>query len=319
MGRPIPVDDAAEPVIPQAEEVEQEVAEVEAEGAEEASEEVGQEEAVAQDESNYSLADLEAALADDDRTGWVPESRVRELTAEKSRYRDDAERYSAELKRMREEQEERSKQQQTKPRDFDAELKELKDRYKNGEFENQEDYFEAREAIIEARADHRVMERIKPVAETLEQERARIKDEKIAAELDKAAKEAYVKYPFLDIESPDRNDEAISEVMAERNELIRTGVPAVKALRLAVAEHAPKYVTESEPVEQRNTDEVAARRQMAARKAAIEATNSQPPNAGRVGLGTKVAGKVTLTRSVEDFARWEKMSEAERSNVAWAG
>jgi len=306
MGRPIPEDEQAEPAQLEA----AEAAEPEVENEESPD---GGEPLTEATESEYSIEDLEAA-AGDDKQGMVPQWRVNEIVAERKAAEEEARKLREQLAVKAE-----PEKPAVKVRDFDAELKALKDQYKAGDLDMDE-YLEKREEVTDARAEAKVEARVKPVAEKLEQEHSRILTERLASELAKEATKWFGKYPFLDVDNKaTKNDEAIGKVIAERDELIRAGIAPVKALRLAVQSIAPDYVTEeAEPVTP--ADEVAQRRAQAARKAALDANNRQPPNIAKSGAGTKdTGGKTRLNaRSVEDAERYERMTPEQKKNVEFA-
>lgn len=202
------------------------------------------------------------------------------------------------------------------PRDFDAELKTLFDRYENGDLEEAEFRKEERKLIRE-QVKAETLKELAPTVQELQAERQRVAQERLTAEMNAEAAKAYAKYPFLNHASDDKNDEAIAAVMKERDELINSGVSPVKALRLAVASVAPEYVEGAKPTtdDTRVADELAQRRRAEARKAAGEAANAQPPTLATVGNGTAAQGAQRLSASVKDHEKWAKVPEAQREKA----
>lgn len=321
MGRPVPEDDNQITEVTEAETAALDTNEEEAETEEtqeaETTDEVVEEEAEAEEElSEASLA----AISGDDRDGSVPIKRLNEVIADR-----EAARRDAEVARSLAEQLLAERQQRAKPepvadtaRNFDADLKALRQKYKDGEIE-MDDYLDAREALTIERAEAAAEAKFRPVAEQLQQETNRIRADKASSELEAAAKPIYAKFPFLDISSSEKNMEAIGRVLAVRDELIRAGVGAVRALKLAAAEVGPEYahlVSDEVDEDKPDPEKIRLQRANAARRAAAEASAATPPPTGKAGAGTKQnPGKITLTRSVEDAERWEKMTPEQRKNV----
>lgn len=296
---PLPDDDKKEGVESEEEETEQ------AEGEGEA------------DDADKDLdPDAVAAVAGEDEDERIPKSRFNEVNERKKELAAEVERQARIIENLSTRSAEPAKEEkQAPPRDFEAEFAALEKKLEAGEIDEAE-YRKQDRALMRAEARADAEARIKPVAESLEAERERLSAERVTSELQKAAAKIYEKYPFLDFNSEGKNDEAIAAVLAERNDLIKTGVPAVKALKLAVASIAPDYVpAEKTPRGEHDTDEMAARRKAAAAKAAGVAETKTPPPVGGAGNGTRTQGTQKLGASVKDHDTWEKTPAKERDKA----
>lgn len=264
---------------------------------------------------------LEAVLNSDQTT--VPAAVAAQLRRERRQAEAEAaaQRVRADEMERRQREQQQRQQQQQKPRDFDAELTELRKRYKADDSTMTEDeYQEARDAIRDARAEARLMEKIAPEVNALRNTVAQREFDALQQRMNAATDKICERYPFLDPENEDANQAAIDEVVAERDDLIKHGIDPVRALRMAVNEVAPKYeprrVARRAEEGSEQADEIAARRLAAAKKAAIAAAGAQAPPINRAGVGTKVAGDgVVLGRGVDDHEKWLKMDDAQRAKI----
>lgn len=323
MGRPVPEDDKIEEVVVEKEEITNEKEPEKNDPVEEVEEELEHEHKEGEEEEVLSESALEALLTDE-RAGWVPEKRVKEIAEDRNAARRDADQARDVAQKLLERLEEFSRPAAVteKKRDFDADLKDLKAKYKAGEIE-MDDYLDARDTLATERAELAAEARLKPVVEKLETEAQRARAERAANELEAAAKPLYAKFPFLDISSKDKNMDAIAQVIAVRNELIRSGVSPVRAMKLAAMEVGPEFegaesTEETVEVADDNVADIRNARVQAARKAAADAANKTPAPLGKTGTGTKEQpGKITLTRSVEDAEKWDKMTAEQRKQVVF--
>lgn len=90
-------------------------------------------------------------------------------------------------------------------------------------------------------------------------------------------------YPFLDHQSPDRNEEAIDEVIALRDTYIRRGEPAHLALEKAVNKVGPMYAPKEKDGDSGNVtriDKAADRRKQEREAVANVATRTPPASTG---------------------------------------
>jgi hypothetical protein len=331
MGRPVPENDNDDIKELSAEEIAAQEAETEA-GEEEQEDEAAEtteaeETAEAEDEEEqFSESGLEAILADGER--GIPQSRLSEVVADR-----DAARRDADIARQLAEQllAERAagnatttkREDAAAVRDFAAELKALREKYKAGDLDDDQ-YDDARNALILEQATDSVTKTIAPKMQALESEVATTRQEKAQAAVNAAAAPLIAKYPFLDVsDEAGRNVEAIAEVQRVRDELIKDGVKFIRAMQLAVAEVAPKYATASRAVvedadedageEAPNVTQIRKDRAQQGRAAAAKAANAQPPSTSGAGVSDGAPpSKQVLTRSVEDAERWEKMTPAQR-------
>lgn len=214
-------------------------------------------------------------------------------------------------------------EQQTaaKSRDFDKELESLQERYEAGELDDAAFKREERKLIREqTRAE--VMQEISPVIQDVQQERERLRVERMQDELNKESAKAIERYPFLDSQSDATNKEAIAAVLAERDALIKAGIPAGKALRMAVNEVAPQYGEAVAPASNsgatKSPDEVAAQRRANAQRTAAKVESTQPPPVAGAGNGPRTISKQSLGASVKDHEKWQSIPEAERAKALGA-
>lgn len=106
--------------------------------------------------------------------------------------------------------------------------------------------------------------------------------ETLLTSLETLATAAYEKYPFLDVDSPDVDIDAVGAVRARTTELVNSGLSPVEALQAAVAEKGPKFArllgTPVTPaVDTSKADEVRQSRNTQARTTAASASVAQPP------------------------------------------
>jgi hypothetical protein len=106
--------------------------------------------------------------------------------------------------------------------------------------------------------------------------------ETLQSSLETVATAAYEKYPFLNIDSPDVDVDAVGAVRARTAELITTGLTPVEALQTAVQEKGPKFArllgTQTPAtVDTSKADEVRQSRDIQARTTAASASVAQPP------------------------------------------
>jgi hypothetical protein len=334
MGRPVPEDDNAEVQQLSAEEIAAHEAgteagdEQEVEGTE--ATEVTEESEGEETEEQFSESGLEAILNDGER--GIPASRLSEVVADR-----DAARRDADIARQLAEQllAERAagtssttrKEDAAVVRDFAAELKSLREKYKAGDLDDDQ-YDDARNALILEQAEDRVTKTIAPKMQALETEVANTRREKAQAAINAAAAPLIKKYPFLDIgDEAGRNMEAIGKVQAVRDELVRTGVPFIRAMQLAVAEVAPEYASQSRAVvedaeeegsgegtvDSEKVTQIRNTRAQQGRAAAVKAANQTPPSTSAAGVSDGAPPtKQVLTRSVEDAEKWDKMTPQQR-------
>ncbi len=109
-----------------------------------------------------------------------------------------------------------------------------------------------------------------------------VSQETLQTSLETVATAAYEKYPFLNIDSPDVDIDAVGAVRARTTELITSGISAVEALQTAVEEKGPKFARllgtpATVAVDTSKADEVRQSRDVQARTTAASASVAQPP------------------------------------------
>lgn len=198
----------------------------------------------------------------------------------------------------------------SKPRDFEAEFVALQERYDSGDLDDAGLRREERKLGVE-QAKAEVAAVYEPKLQALQRERDAEQQQRVQEEWAHEVADAIKAYPFLNHEASEANREAINAVRAECEELVRAGIAAPKALRLAVRDVAPQYGTAAKP----SVEDAAAARKVAARTALAAAENAQPSSMGGVGNGVSTQGKQRLTASVKDFDKWEKVPEPQREQA----
>lgn len=103
----------------------------------------------------------------------------------------------------------------------------------------------------------------------------------LQSSLETVATAAYDKYPFLNIDSPDVDVDAVGAVRARTSELITSGLTPVEALQTAVDEKGPKFArllgTTTPAVDPNKAEQVRQSRDIQARTTAASASVAQPP------------------------------------------
>jgi hypothetical protein len=255
-----------------------------------------------------------AAVAEDDEAGrrGIPKARFNEVIEDRNALREQNERLLALVEASQKQPAAAAVAQEVeKPRDFEAEFSALQAKFDAGEIEDAE-FRTAERKLIREEAKYDAKKEVLPLVEQLTSERNIIASERLARDLNQEAAKAYEKYPFLDHTSEGKNEAAIKAVLAERDELIATGVAPTKALRLAVAAIAPDFATPKDP---KTADELAAARRAKARIDAGAAETRQPPPLAGAGNGSRTPGVQRLTASVKDNEKWGKVPEAERDKA----
>jgi hypothetical protein len=282
------------------------------------------------EEPEFTAEELAAALADDDDSR-IPAGRFKEVNSLYKLTRAELAEAKARLALLEQRQLKADETPPAKARDFDAEMKELRKRWQDPEDTmTQDEYDELRDKLVSERTEAAVLARLEPEVNKLKETAAQARRQTEQQRLSAAAEKVYEVFPFLNInDKANLNEDALDAVMTERDDLIERGVDPVRALNLAVSTIAPQFgkpvlkkaktdETDDAAAAKPNADEIAAKRKALARKAAMAATEAQPPSLSKAGTGTKETGDViSLTRSVEDFARWEKLSPADQKKVQW--
>jgi hypothetical protein len=105
--------------------------------------------------------------------------------------------------------------------------------------------------------------------------------ETLQSSLEAVGKAAYEIYPFLDIESPKADVDAVVAVRARTTELITSGLSPVEALQKAVDEKGPKFAllhgATTPAIDPNKAEQVRQSRDIQARTTAASASVAQPP------------------------------------------
>ncbi len=103
----------------------------------------------------------------------------------------------------------------------------------------------------------------------------------LQSSLETVATVAYDKYPFLNIDSPDVDVDAVGAVRVRTSELITSGLTPVEALQIAIDEKGPKFArllgTTTPAVDPNKAEQVRQSRDIQARTTAASASVAQPP------------------------------------------
>jgi hypothetical protein len=254
--------------------------------------------------ADLSAEDLEALVGDDNPRG-IPKSRFDEVNNERKAFAEQ----NALLAKALAEREQRAAPvvaESAKPRDFEAERAAIKSKFDSGDLDVAAYLAEARK-IDRAEDRAELDQKLQPVVKSLEDERAQIQNERLTARMEIEAQKLFEKYAFLDhTKTETANTEAITKVVAQRDELIHAGIEPVKALRLAVAAVAPEYEDKAAP----RADDLAAVRRLAAQRKAAEASQRQP--AALRGTSDRVVdGSEHISGSVKDHDTWEQRQRAQ--------
>lgn len=270
------------------EQVESEV-EAEVEAAPEADKEEAAAEAGAED-ADVAANEPEPEPANK-RDPVIPRARFDEVNAKLHAERQEREALQAELDRLR--------QAQQAPVSANASVADLEQQYFDAMMEGEKDKaVEIRARInadIEARAEARAAERATQAITEREQ----------ASALNAVVASSIKAYPFLDTNSDQVNQQAVSDVVEWRDFYMAKGESAASALSRAVDRVAPGYVIEQAPAKPVVTD----KRQQAALANGAKAANSQPP---RVDAGVGNRAIPSGDSIIGDQAKWEKASDEER-------
>ncbi|MCS7001212.1 MAG: hypothetical protein NZ518_00030 [Dehalococcoidia bacterium] len=181
---------------------------------------------------------VEGALADEERKGWIPESRFREVNAELKRLREEREQLMRALVEARGQPSAEpgaDKKEETKPYDFDA----AEEEYTRALLEG--DTAKAKQIRAEIRR-HEIELARREAEQQLARRDAQTEEMRRVA---RVVKEAYAAFPFLDDASDQANKEAIDAVIAERDRLMQRGVPADAAIEAAVWRVAPRFARDA--------------------------------------------------------------------------
>ena len=118
----------------------------------------------------------------------------------------------------------------------------------------------------------------------------------IQNEMQQTAEALAEAYPFLDVNSDERNDEAIALVVAARDNAIAKGVRPVLALQNAVKKIAPLYGGDPGAAAEAAKDDLGKQRQRAALERAGKTSIAQPTRlAGGIGERAAAGRKDTLS------------------------
>jgi len=224
----------------------------EAEEAEESDDDTDDEALDDDEQTDGDLDDQDNADADGDQqepeqkgSRVVPHARFNEVNEQYKQEREARLRLEEELARLRGGQPQQPEQAQATPEqvqqaqaDSEFDFDEAEGRYNEAIYDGDMD------AAKQIRAEIRAAER--KAAEdaaraVLEQERAQMRAQQEQQQLQGVVAKAYEKYPFLNPQSGEVDQEAVDEVIAMRNLYLQKGMTAAEAIAKAVDKVGPRY------------------------------------------------------------------------------
>jgi len=223
-------------------------------------------------------------------TGNIPRARLNQ-EIEKRRA---LEARIAELESEKQKPAQQSQEQPAQEYDF----KEAKKRLRQAQYEGDEELADRIEEELQAATEAKVARIAEERAQQLYEKRiADAEAAKAKTAVESVVSDAYAKYPFLDIEGDEANQDAIDEVVALRDLYIGRGSSPAEAITKAVEKVGPRYAPQ-QPAEQKPKPKVNIEEGMR-RESRI------PP---RGGVGERAKEGTVEIKSIEDL---EGMSAAD--------
>lgn len=237
----------------------------------------------------------EAPKDEPERSKFVPHARFNEVNEAKKAAEQRAAELAAELERLRQAAPERSQEAKQDPKpaafDFDAKEAQAAEALFAGDTETYRKVQAEIRAHLEEQATNRALEQF--------EQRSAVKTAQ--ALLESTADRIASKYPILNSESDQANDQAIKDVVEWRDFYIAKGDKPHVALEKAANKVAPLYVRD-EPEDDPEPVKVDPRKAAAVARAAAAAA-AQPPAGGGVGERTASARLDIEKMSDEQFSR----------------
>ncbi len=287
----------------------------EAEEAEESDDDTDDEALDDDEQDDGDLDDQDNADTDGDQqepeqkgSRTVPHGRFHEVNEQLKQERAERLRLEEELARARgtqkaqqpEQQEATEEQVQQAQADSEFDFDKAEGRYNEAIYDGDMD------AAKQIRAEIRAAER--KAAEdaaraVLEQERAQMRAQQEQQQLQGVVAKAYEKYPFLDPQSGEVDQEAVDEVIAMRNLYLQKGMTAAEAIAKAVDKVGPRYTDVQEEEQEQAPKKSTTRQSKETLERNIERADRIPPTGAGVG---------ERARKVD----YSSLSEAEFANLS---
>ncbi len=216
---------------------------------------------------------------EEEDSGRIPRSRLNEVIAQRDAERDAREREEERVNRLEAMVEKlidngttpKTKEVEVAPYDFDA----SEEKYINLILEGEvKDAMSLRKEIDQAKTDQ--------FEATLENVRSSTEDNVLTqSRFDTAVEAMEAKYPFLDVENDDYNEEAVESINALMGGYVGNGTPKVEALNKAVKKMTPIYEKLPEDKKEDKEERLGSKKRKASpakdRKRNAKASKAQPP------------------------------------------
>ncbi len=207
----------------------------------------GADEELSDDKPEYSADTLAAIAGEDNKAKMVPHSRFQEKNDEAKAHRARVLELEEELARAKGTPPVAAAKKEEAPAEYDFD--EAEDRYQAAFLDG--DSTKAKQIRAEIRAEERksAIAEAEQVADRRYQANKATDDAKrTKLEFDLALSKAYAAYPFLSVDSDDKNQDAIDETLVWHQHFVAKGKSPAEALELAAAKIGPRYAAaKSEP------------------------------------------------------------------------
>lgn len=290
----------------------------EAEEAEESDDDADDEALDDDEQDDGDLDDQDDADADGDQQGpeqkgsrVVPHARFNEVNEQYKQEREARLRLEEELARLRGGQPQPEQQEQATPEqvqqaqaESEFDFDEAEGRYNEAIYDGDMDTAKQIRAEIRAAERQAAEDAARAV---LEQERAQMRAQQEQQQLQGVVAKAYEKYPFLNPQSGEVDQEAVDEVIAMRNLYLQKGMTAAEAIAKAVDKVGPRYADEAEPEQEPAPEKPITNQRKETLERNLERSDRIPPTGAGVG---ERARKVDYSNLSE--AEFANLSEQEK-------
>jgi hypothetical protein len=196
----------------------------------------------ANDKPEYDADTLAAIAGEDNKSKMVPHSRFQEKNDEAKAHRARVLELEEELARAKGTAPAAAPKKEDAPADYDFD--EAEDRYLAASMDG--DTTKAKQIRAEIRAEERrsAIAEAEQVADRRYQANKATDDAKrTKLEFELALNKAYAAFPFLSVDSDDKNQDAIDETLVWHQHFVAKGKTPAEALELAAAKIGPRYAT----------------------------------------------------------------------------